>query len=282
MCDSCRSTVRPNYKWWCDRDSRGHLLRLLRRPHEGDPWRCSSVDILAREIPDRFLRCSYVGRCSSVDILAREIPGGFLRCSSVGRCSSVDILAREIPRLAVQILLAPGVFPRCAEATATPFPSFLEPLSLSRSRSVRSALSLSLVWIIALPPKLRDSTAGSILSCLWASLCFYSTTGVRFPFSRETWRKGCRAASMISPSSEDSCRPHSSGLTLCLFFLAAATIPLSGPNSILGRAVVVHADPDDLGRAWGRWSRWILNKVRTARNATGETPSDTCNPTLSG
>ncbi|KAK8944077.1 Superoxide dismutase [Cu-Zn] 2 [Platanthera guangdongensis] len=25
-------------------------------------------------------------------------------------------------------------------------------------------------------------------------------------------------------------------------------IPLSGPNSILGRAVVVHADPDDLGR----------------------------------
>ncbi|KAM0937587.1 putative superoxide dismutase [Dioscorea sansibarensis] len=25
-------------------------------------------------------------------------------------------------------------------------------------------------------------------------------------------------------------------------------IPLSGPNSVLGRAVVVHADPDDLGR----------------------------------
>ncbi|MQM16586.1 hypothetical protein Taro_049545, partial [Colocasia esculenta] len=92
-----------------DRDSRGHLLRLLRRPREGDPWRCSSVDILAREIPGGFLRCSYVGRCSSVDILAREILGGFLRCSSVGRCSSVDILAREIPRLAVQILLGVGM-----------------------------------------------------------------------------------------------------------------------------------------------------------------------------
>ncbi|MQM12559.1 hypothetical protein Taro_045479 [Colocasia esculenta] len=67
--------------------SRGHLLRLLRRPRKGDPRRCSSVDILAR-----------------------EIPGGFLRCSSVGRCSSVDILAREIPRLAVQILLANCLF----------------------------------------------------------------------------------------------------------------------------------------------------------------------------
>ncbi|OAY42192.1 superoxide dismutase [Cu-Zn] 1 isoform X3 [Manihot esculenta] len=27
-------------------------------------------------------------------------------------------------------------------------------------------------------------------------------------------------------------------------------IPLSGQNSIIGRAVVVHADPDDLGRVW--------------------------------
>ncbi|MQL68288.1 hypothetical protein Taro_000572 [Colocasia esculenta] len=95
--------------------SRGHLLRLLCRPRKGDPRRCSSVDILAR-----------------------EIPGGFLRCSSVGRCSSVDILAREIPRRLESSS-------RCAEATATPFPSFLGPLSLSRSRlSLSDWLSLSL------------------------------------------------------------------------------------------------------------------------------------------
>ncbi|KAL4198500.1 hypothetical protein AMTRI_Chr03g140510 [Amborella trichopoda] len=30
--------------------------------------------------------------------------------------------------------------------------------------------------------------------------------------------------------------------------LKNSQIPLSGPNSIVGRAVVVHADPDDLGR----------------------------------
>ncbi|XAR54586.1 Superoxide dismutase [Bertholletia excelsa] len=32
------------------------------------------------------------------------------------------------------------------------------------------------------------------------------------------------------------------------FFIADKQIPLSGPNSIIGRAVVVHADPDDLGK----------------------------------
>ncbi|PKA58257.1 Superoxide dismutase [Cu-Zn] 1 [Apostasia shenzhenica] len=31
-------------------------------------------------------------------------------------------------------------------------------------------------------------------------------------------------------------------------FVYSPKIPLSGPNSILGRAVVVHSDPDDLGR----------------------------------
>ncbi|KAL9235090.1 hypothetical protein vseg_009886 [Gypsophila vaccaria] len=32
------------------------------------------------------------------------------------------------------------------------------------------------------------------------------------------------------------------------FTITDSQIPLSGPNSIVGRAVVVHADPDDLGR----------------------------------
>jgi len=32
------------------------------------------------------------------------------------------------------------------------------------------------------------------------------------------------------------------------FTIVDDQIPLSGPNSIIGRAVVVHADPDDLGK----------------------------------
>ncbi|KAK9732741.1 hypothetical protein RND81_04G018900 [Saponaria officinalis] len=32
------------------------------------------------------------------------------------------------------------------------------------------------------------------------------------------------------------------------FTITDSQIPLSGPNSIVGRAVVVHGDPDDLGR----------------------------------
>uniref|UniRef100_A0A6I9SD65 Superoxide dismutase [Cu-Zn] n=1 Tax=Elaeis guineensis var. tenera TaxID=51953 RepID=A0A6I9SD65_ELAGV len=32
------------------------------------------------------------------------------------------------------------------------------------------------------------------------------------------------------------------------FSIIDKQIPLSGPNSIIGRAVVVHADPDDLGK----------------------------------
>ncbi|KAK1307259.1 Superoxide dismutase [Cu-Zn] 2 [Acorus calamus] len=36
-------------------------------------------------------------------------------------------------------------------------------------------------------------------------------------------------------------------------------IPLSGPNSILGRAVVVHADPDDLGRGGHELSKTTGN-----------------------
>ncbi|RXH76124.1 hypothetical protein DVH24_019012 [Malus domestica] len=36
-------------------------------------------------------------------------------------------------------------------------------------------------------------------------------------------------------------------------------IPLSGPNSILGRAVVVHADPDDLGKGGHELSKTTGN-----------------------
>ncbi|MQL79145.1 hypothetical protein Taro_011587, partial [Colocasia esculenta] len=99
----------------------GNLLWLLLRPREGDPRRCTSVDILAR-----------------------EILGGFLRCFFVGRCSSVDILAREIPRRLESS-------PRCAEATATPFPSFLGPLNSLAADYLCPIGSLSLAAVTAPP-----------------------------------------------------------------------------------------------------------------------------------
>eukprot|EP01018_Ginkgo_biloba_P017340 Gb_10862 [translate_table: standard] len=34
------------------------------------------------------------------------------------------------------------------------------------------------------------------------------------------------------------------------FSISDSQIPLCGPNSVIGRAVVVHADPDDLGRVY--------------------------------
>ncbi|KAK8966255.1 Superoxide dismutase [Cu-Zn] 4AP [Platanthera guangdongensis] len=36
-------------------------------------------------------------------------------------------------------------------------------------------------------------------------------------------------------------------------------IPLSGPNSVIGRAIVVHADPDDLGRGGHELSKTTGN-----------------------
>ncbi|KAM0948573.1 putative superoxide dismutase [Dioscorea sansibarensis] len=43
------------------------------------------------------------------------------------------------------------------------------------------------------------------------------------------------------------------------FTIFDSKIPLSGPNSIIGRAVVVHADPDDLGRGGHELSKTTGN-----------------------
>uniref|UniRef100_A0A804JRU5 Superoxide dismutase [Cu-Zn] n=1 Tax=Musa acuminata subsp. malaccensis TaxID=214687 RepID=A0A804JRU5_MUSAM len=43
------------------------------------------------------------------------------------------------------------------------------------------------------------------------------------------------------------------------FSITDSQIPLSGPNSIIGRAVVVHADPDDLGKGGHELSKTTGN-----------------------
>ncbi|KAJ6848588.1 superoxide dismutase [Cu-Zn] 2-like [Iris pallida] len=43
------------------------------------------------------------------------------------------------------------------------------------------------------------------------------------------------------------------------FTIVDSQIPLSGPNSIIGRAVVVHADPDDLGKGGHELSKTTGN-----------------------
>ncbi|MCI10252.1 superoxide dismutase, partial [Trifolium medium] len=43
------------------------------------------------------------------------------------------------------------------------------------------------------------------------------------------------------------------------FTITDSQIPLTGPNSIIGRAVVVHADPDDLGKGGHELSKTTGN-----------------------
>ncbi|KAJ6796186.1 superoxide dismutase [Cu-Zn] 2 [Iris pallida] len=43
------------------------------------------------------------------------------------------------------------------------------------------------------------------------------------------------------------------------FTIVDSQIPLTGPNSIIGRAVVVHADPDDLGKGGHELSKTTGN-----------------------
>ncbi|MCS4558911.1 superoxide dismutase family protein, partial [Shewanella sp. C32] len=43
------------------------------------------------------------------------------------------------------------------------------------------------------------------------------------------------------------------------FTITDSQIPLTGPNNIIGRAVVVHADPDDLGKGGHELSKTTGN-----------------------